>query len=44
VIQDARNGLVSEKGAKMDYGVIFSDFENLQVDTAATQALRAKHA
>jgi N-methylhydantoinase B len=44
VVQDARNGLVSEKGAKMDYGVVFSDFKNLQVDAAATQALRAKHA
>jgi len=44
VVQDARNGLVSEKGAKMDYVVVFSDFKNLQVDAAATQALRAKHA
>jgi len=44
VVQDARNGLVSEKGAKMDYGVVFSDFKNLQVDATATQALRAKHA
>jgi N-methylhydantoinase B len=42
VIMDVRNGLVSKKGAELDYGVVFSDIENLQIDAAATEALRAK--
>ena len=43
ILQDIKNGLVSKKGAELDYGVVFSDFDNLQVDADATQALRAKH-
>ena len=44
VVSDVKNGLVSEKGAKMDYGVVFSNFAALKVDAAKTKALRAKHA
>jgi N-methylhydantoinase B len=43
ILQDIKNGLVSKKGAELDYGVVFSDFDNLKVDADATQALRAKH-
>ena len=41
VVDDVRNGLVSEQGAKLDYGVVFSNFRALEVDHQATAALRA---
>ena len=41
VVEDVRNGLVSEAGARLDYGVIFANFAALEVDTHATAALRA---
>ena len=41
VVTDIRNGLVSVKGAKEDYGVIISDPATLAVDMAATETLRA---
>ena len=41
VARDVRNGYVSIAGAKKDYGVII-DRQTLQVDTAATRALRKK--
>ena len=40
VVEDVRNGLVSELGAKLDYGVVFSSFVALEVDHPATAALR----
>lgn len=40
VVEDVRNGLVSELGAKLDYGVVFSSFAALEVDHSATAALR----
>jgi hypothetical protein len=33
--------LVSEKGARLDYGVVFANFAALEVDHHATAALRA---
>ena len=41
VVWDVKNGLVSIKGAKEDYGVVITDPETLDVDLAATQALRS---
>ncbi len=41
VVDDVRNGLVSEKGARLDYGVVFANFAALEVDHHATAALRA---
>ncbi len=41
VVDDVRNGLVSEKGARLDYGVVFANFVALEVDHQATAALRA---
>ena len=41
VVDDVRNGLVSEKGARLDYGVVFANFTALEVDHHATAALRA---
>jgi N-methylhydantoinase B len=41
VVEDVRNGLVSEKGARLDYGVVFANFAALEVDHHATAALRA---
>ncbi len=41
VVDDVRNGLVSEKGARLDYGVVFANFADLEVDHQATAALRA---
>ena len=41
VVDDVRNGLVSEMGAKLDYGVVFASFKALEVDHDATAALRA---
>jgi N-methylhydantoinase B len=40
VVDDVRNGLVSELGAKLDYGVVFASFAALEVDHSATAALR----
>ena len=44
VVDDVRNGLVSEKGARLDYGVVFANFVALEVDHHATAALRAASA
>jgi N-methylhydantoinase B len=44
VVWDVKNGLVSLEGAKEDYGVIIKDPTTLDVDIAATNALRAKRA
>jgi N-methylhydantoinase B len=44
VVWDVKNGLVSLDGAKEDYGVIIKDPATLDVDIAATSALRAKRA
>lgn len=41
VVTDVKNGLVSIRGAKEDYGVIISDPDTLSVDRGATEALRA---
>ncbi len=41
VVDDVRNGLVSEAGARLDYGVVFTDFFALEVDHPASAALRA---
>jgi N-methylhydantoinase B len=41
VVDDVRNGLVSLEGARLDYGVVITDRDTLQVDTAATAKLRA---
>ena len=44
VVWDVKNGLVSIDGAREDYGVIIKDPTTLDVDIAATNALRAKRA
>ena len=44
VVEDVRNGLVSEQGARLDYGVVFANFASLEVDHQATAALRASAA
>ena len=44
VVDDVRNGLVSEMGARLDYGVVFANFAALEVDHHATAALRAASA
>jgi len=41
VVWDVKNGLVSLKGAKQDYGVVIKNAKSLAVDTAATEKLRA---
>jgi N-methylhydantoinase B len=41
VVWDVKNGLVSVKGAKQDYGVVIKDTKSLAVDMAATTKLRA---
>jgi N-methylhydantoinase B len=41
VVWDVKNGLVSVKGAKEDYGVVIKDGKSLAVDMAATNKLRA---
>jgi len=41
VVWDVKNGLVSLKGAKADYGVVIKDTKSLAVDMAATTKLRA---
>jgi N-methylhydantoinase B len=40
VIEDVRNGLVSIRGAKEDYGVVFDNPATLEVDIAASERLR----
>ncbi len=42
VVWDVKNGLVSIKGAKQDYGVVISNEKTLEVDMSATKALRQK--
>ena len=44
VVDDVRNGLVSEAGARLDYGVVFGNFNALELDHHATAALRAASA
>ena len=41
VVEDVRNGLVSIKGAKADYGVVFKNEKMLEVDIAASRQLRS---
>ena len=41
VVWDVKNGLVSIRGAREDYGVVISNPETLDVDMAATQRLRS---
>jgi len=41
VVWDVKNGLVSIRGAKEDYGVVIADPETLDVDMAATKRLRS---
>ena len=41
VVKDVRNGLVSIKGALLDYGVVLSDDGSLTVDKAATLKARS---
>lgn len=40
VVWDVKNGLVSIKGAREDYGVVIKDTASLTVDQAATARLR----
>jgi N-methylhydantoinase B len=40
VVADVRNGLVSLKGAREDYGVVFANAQTFEVDLAASTALR----
>lgn len=40
VLWDVKNGLVSIKGAKEDYGVVIKDEKSLEVDWTATNKLR----
>lgn len=40
VVDDVRNGLVSVRGAKEDYGVVIKDRRTLKVDLAATGRIR----
>ena len=40
VVEDVRNRLVSIKGAKEDYGVVFKTGDKHEVDVAATRKLR----
>lgn len=44
VVWDVKNGLVSIKGARADYGVVIKDKSTLEVDHAATAKLRGAHA
>jgi N-methylhydantoinase B len=41
VLSDVKNGLVSVRGAREDYGVVIADPETLDVDMAATRRLRS---
>ena len=40
VVEDVRNRLVSIRGAREDYGVVFTNSKTLEVDVAASQRLR----
>jgi N-methylhydantoinase B len=40
VVWDVRNGLVSLRGAREDYGVVIKDEATLEVDLSATKQLR----
>lgn len=40
VVWDVKNGLVSRRGAREDYGVVIKDEATLEVDRAATDQLR----
>ena len=40
VVWDVKNGLVSIKAAALEYGVVISDSDSLQVDFEATDKLR----
>ena len=42
VVWDVKNGLVSLEGAREDYGVVIRDPRTLEVDQAATAALRSQ--
>jgi len=44
VVWDVKNGLVSIKGARADYGVVIKDKTSLEVDHAETAKLRGVHA
>ena len=44
VVWDVKNGLVSIKGARADYGVVIKDKASLEVDHAETAKLRGTHA
>lgn len=44
VVWDVKNGLVSIKGARADYGVVIKDKATLEVDHAETAKLRGSHA
>jgi N-methylhydantoinase B len=45
IVSDVKNGLVSIKGAREDYGVVITDPKTLSVDMAETEKLRgAAHA
>jgi N-methylhydantoinase B len=44
IVRDVRNNLVSLNGAREDYGVIIKSIETLEVDDAATGALRRSRA
>jgi N-methylhydantoinase B len=41
IVADVKNGLVSVKGARDDYGVVVSDAKTLAVDMAETNKLRS---
>jgi len=41
IVWDVKNGLVSIKGAREDYGVAISDPQTLSVDKAETEKLRS---
>ena len=41
IIWDVKNGLVSIKGAREDYGVVITDPQTLSVDKAETEKLRS---
>ena len=41
VVWDVRNGLVSVNGARVDYGVVITNPQTLDVDMAATKRLRS---
>jgi len=41
VIEDVRNGIVSVRGAKEDYGVVFKDLATFEVDLDASRRLRS---